>query len=615
MFILLSIILIVILCFFYLKINKKYNLLSFKEYILLCLTSISFGFYLLINIFPIKQDSFNKTFIEIGNKYWFIFINVFFFFVLYISFKILIKKIKNLKIEKEIREYRSEDWQKIIFLIIFMIFIFLNLAVYKYVLNNFGDVSAEEVIFNIISPKKGMGEDQQVVLVFSPILNTILPVLSLIFLLNYNYKIYYKDKLRLNREKFLNILILFVVIFWSISFYYVGSAIKLPDLLKQTVLSSNFIQDNYVNPNDVELIQTTNKKRNLIHIYLESMETSYTSFSNGGIMDNDLIPELIELAQDNVTVIDSYGDKVIGATETTGGGWTIAGHVNVEAGIPLKIPIGGNSYGTNGTFLPGVITIGDILEKLGYNQEFIAGSNTEFAGSNVFFQTHGNYQIKDLNYYYQTNELPEGYYVNWGFEDRKLFEFTKAALTDLASQDKPFNLTLRTADSHYPNGYLYEDTPRKYPTSYENAVSFSATQVVEFIKWIKKQPFYENTTIVINGDHLTMNKEILSDVPEIQRKILFMIINPANNYDKNNLIDRQYTLFDLFPTILEALGYDVEGDRLGLGVSLFSKKETLVEQYSINVLDAHLQQASSFYNKFLNVKNNSEYNIKKYKGK
>ena len=605
---------ILVLLFILSKYIKKYNLFSKKEYILLSLFSIVSAYSLLINIFMIYQKTFIDTLKEINYKFWFFFLTIFIIFSFYIGIKILIKKNNKVKIEKEKRKYNAEDWQKIIFLTIFILFIFLNFAVHKYIMKNFGDVSAEEVIFNIISPKKGMGEDQRVILLFGPILNTILPFISSIILLNFNFKVYYKDKLRINRNKYLNFLILIVTIFWSFSFYQMGKAIKLPDILKQTVLSSNFIQENYVNPNDVEIVQTTAKKRNLIHIYLESMETSYTSFANGGVMDDDMIKELVQLAKNNVTVRDSYTDGLIGATQTAGGGWTIAGHVNVEAGIPLKVPIGGNNYGQNGTFLPGVITIGDILEKLGYNQEFIAGSNTQFAGSNVFFTTHGNYEIKDINYYYQTKELPEGYYVNWGFEDEKVFQFTKDALVQLASEDKPFNLTLRTADTHYPDGYVTEKTPKKYKTSYENAISFSSTQIVEFIKWIQKQPFYENTTIVINGDHLTMNKEILKDVPEIQRKIYFTIINPANKFDKKRLYDRYYTLYDLFPTILEALGYDIKGDRLGLGVSLFSDQETLLEQYNLNVLDQHLKQASSFYNKFLNVNNQSEYNLKKYKG-
>ena len=33
-----------------------------------------------------------------------------------------------------------------------------------------------------------------------------------------------------------------------------------------------------------------------------------------------------------------------------------------------------------------------------------------------------------------------------------------------------------------------------------------------FVKWIQKQPFYENTTIIISGDHLTMDSDFCNDV-------------------------------------------------------------------------------------------------------
>ena len=54
---------------------------------------------------------------------------------------------------------------------------------------------------------------------------------------------------------------------------------------------STFIDDNYVNPKDVS-IQFPEKKRNLIYIYLESMENTYADKESGGAFDENVIPEL-----------------------------------------------------------------------------------------------------------------------------------------------------------------------------------------------------------------------------------------------------------------------------------------------------------------------------------
>ena len=52
---------------------------------------------------------------------------------------------------------------------------------------------------------------------------------------------------------------------------------------------------------------------------------------------------------------------------------------------------------------------------------------------------------------------------------------------------------------------------------------------------------------------------------------------------------------DLFPTMLSAMGFQIEGNRLGLGVNLFSQQPTLVEQLGRDALNAELQKTSKFY--------------------
>jgi hypothetical protein len=97
-----------------------------------------------------------------------------------------------------------------------------------------------------------------------------------------------------------------------------------------------------------------------------------------------------------------------------------------------------------------------------------------------------------------------------------------------------------------------------------------------FVQWIKEQDFYENTTIVISGDHLTMDSEFLADIdPEYTRTVYNCIINSAVQpvQEKN----REFGTYDMYPTTLAAMGVKIDGDRLGLGTNLFSDKKTLTE--------------------------------------
>ena len=65
--------------------------------------------------------------------------------------------------------------------------------------------------------------------------------------------------------------------------------------------------------------------------------------------------------------------------------------------LPFIVPIGDNSYGDFTEFMPGVTTMGQILANEGYTNHLILGSNSEFAGIDTSFKTHGNYEIFDYD--------------------------------------------------------------------------------------------------------------------------------------------------------------------------------------------------------------------------
>jgi phosphoglycerol transferase len=51
--------------------------------------------------------------------------------------------------------------------------------------------------------------------------------------------------------------------------------------------------------------------------------------------------------------------------------------------------------------------------------------------------------------------------------------------------------------------------------------------------------------------------------------------------------------------MLAALGCEIEGDHLGLGVNLFSGEQTLSEQYGYDYLFQELRKQSATYNKLM----------------
>jgi hypothetical protein len=337
------------------------------------------------------------------------------------------------------------------------------------------------------------------------------------------------------------------------------------------------------------------KKKNLIYIYLESMEITPASTDLGGGKAYNGIPELADLSL-NQDSDDFNGDtgKLNGGLMLGSTSWTVAGMVAQTSGVPLNIPSGGNKDDAEALVsLPGVTSLGDVLEDNGYHNVLFIGSDAKFANRNVYFQDHGNYDIDDYYWAIRQGLIPKNYYVWWGYEDKKLFDFAKDEANTLASGDQPFNLTLLTTDTHFSNGYVCDDCPSKYPDQYGNVIACSSKRVADFVAWCKQQPWYDNTVIVLSGDHLYMDQSYYKDAPSgYQRKTYVTVVNAAKDEPEKA---REFCTLDLFPTTLSAMGCTIEGDRLGLGTDIYSSTPTLTEQLGKDTFNYQLGLRSEYY--------------------
>lgn len=177
----------------------------------------------------------------------------------------------------------------------------------------------------------------------------------------------------------------------------------------------------------------------------------------------------------------------------------------------------------------------------------------------------------------------------------KMFQFARETITELAQREEPFNLTMLTVDTHFEDGYVCDLCEDKFgDNQYANVMACSSRQVTEFVKWVMEQDFYKDTAIVLTGDHTTMDKDFLQNLESgFPRRTYTAFINaaaePANPGER-----RIYSTLDTFPTTLAALGAKIEGDRLALGVNLFSECKTLPEEYGIDYVSEELKKRSEF---------------------
>lgn len=462
--------------------------------------------------------------------------------------------------------------------------------------DTWNNLTMDELVFHLTAPLEGTNEEmvrQFLDMCVAPAI-LVLILVVLLFIVSRRQKRYYA---------IMGIGIVIPLLMSGYSVYRAWNQLDAGDYVKNQGTYSTFIDDYYVNPEDVEFT-FPQQKRNLIYIFLESMETTFADQKNGGAFQKNVIPELTKLAQEYE---DFSGEsaELNGGYSMPGTTWTVGAMFAHTSGLPLNISISNNYMDTQESFFSGIITLGDILEAEGYSQTLLIGSEAQFGGRELYFTDHGRFDIEDYAYAVEEEMLPEGYRVWWGYEDQKLFRFARGKLKELADQEEPFNLTMLTVDTHFEDGYLCEKCPDLYKDNYANVMACSSRQVNDFIEWVKKQDFYEDTTIVLVGDHPTMDSDFCEDVDSgYTRRVYTSFINSA--VDAQNAMYRNYTTFDMFPTTLAAMGVEIEGDRLGLGTNLFSAAQTLTERVGIETEKKELEKKSKLMEEIADLDEDTE---------
>ena len=513
----------------------------------------------------------------------------------------------------------------LIFLLLgFSFFLYFSL---QYLLGNWEELTVEEILYHIKSPMGGASESLVRIFILSVLLPALGISLFLIFLYillqskNFEGILSLKSKghfLSFHLPHFFNwkkvylwFCFFLALFFFSLTLIDAWDSISLGSYLSSQLHSSKFIEENYVDPKGIEL-HFPEKKRNLIYIYMESTELTFMDEAHGGAFPDNLLPEM--------TALSKEGEDFSGAGESRNGGialpgatWTMGAIFAQSTGLPLKISIEQNSMDSQKAFFPSVTAIQDILKEEGYTQKFLLGSVGYFGGRELYMKDHGDVKVEDFSYWKRKNKFPKDYWVNWGFEDEKLYSYAREELSNLAKEDKPFNLTLLTVDTHFPDGYVCRLCQNNYPDNqYANVYRCASRQVTDFVNWIKKQDFYENTTIVISGDHPTMDRDFCDHVPKsYQRKVYTVFLNAAAKRKERN--KREYATFDYFPTTLAAMGVEIPGNRLGLGTNLFSGESTLTEKFGKKEEKKELEERSDFMIKLGNIDKDSAFKQKEEK--
>ena len=467
----------------------------------------------------------------------------------------------------------------------------------NWVIRKFGKVTYEQIMFHLNMPFAS--ERKMVISYFQNTFLTGFLILIGLFLLF--YPVYPKFLRFVNsfRKKVFSyrFALSLLWLFFCIGWFCVRMNVK--DMIfysQYKFKTSNFYETYYAKPEETKLFYPENKK-NLILIFAESMEATYAKTPSHNYFGQNLIPDLSELANQHTNFSnDSY---IGGSFQIDGTQWTQAGLFAQTCGAPIQLPIDdANWFHPANGFFPKAYCLYDILQKAGYKERFLIGSAGSFASMDKFVETHGNQELLDVNYIADKEGIKTSFKGTTKIPDKKVFQYAKEELLALGKDHQPFVFTVMTLDTHYGTHH-FEESECKYllgtERNIENVVSCADHQIAGFVEWIKQQPFYENTVIVIVGDHLTMNNRFTDDM---DRKPINIFINSSE--EATNAKNRTFTPFDIYPTIIESMGIDIEGHRLGLGTSLYSDTPTLTEEkMTVKEMDINVRKKSKLYDYLL----------------
>lgn len=162
----------------------------------------------------------------------------------------------------------------------------------KWMFKTWTSLTMDELVYHLTTPLEGTNTDMIKAYCNQCAVPTILVLVLALMLVLANRK---KEKV------FRRIIVFLTVAAVGIASATIGITWNILDIgayLKGQNTYSTFIDDNYVDPSSVN-ITFPEKKRNLIYIFLESMEMTCADQEDGGAFKKNVIPELTKLAQDN----------------------------------------------------------------------------------------------------------------------------------------------------------------------------------------------------------------------------------------------------------------------------------------------------------------------------
>ncbi|MFL6657031.1 MAG: hypothetical protein ACJ8GW_03070, partial [Massilia sp.] len=162
----------------------------------------------------------------------------------------------------------------------------------------------------------------------------------------------------------------------------------------------------------------------------------------------------------------------------------------------------------------------------------------------------------------------------------------------LHASHQRFNLTILTVNTHEPEGHLSQRCGEQGYAGFEGVVQCTASDLGQFLDFVKTSGYLADTNVVVMGDHLARKNPVYDKLSEVPERTIFNLFVSSDLPRKNT---DQIVHFDMLPTILEFSGFKVAGGRLGLGYSAFNTHVEKPSPTRFNEMEQMLMNRSDAY--------------------
>lgn len=312
------------------------------------------------------------------------------------------------------------------------------------------------------------------------------------------------------------------------------------------------------------------------HVFVIQVESLQGFVLNKKVNNQEITPYLNALLKESTYFDNVY--QQIGAGNTSDAEWLMHTSIYPEGMDPTVNVISGEP----------VPSLPRTLQEHGY------GTATYHADDITYWSREKLYPALGFEYTYTDQEIPAEQEIGFGPADEVLFNFVSDQLPAQLKAHEKIYANIVTLTSHtpfeMPEHLEYLSLPENYEGTYVGnylqSVRYVDEQIGEFIETLKKEGLYDDSLILIYGDHsgihgapVTKNDEaILSDILDhpynLQDRFTIPVIFTGGGLFTGETISHLGGQIDLMPTLLNLLG--IEHNAQMIGHNLFQYKHNLL---------------------------------------